>query len=91
MRNATQPYPQTQQHLQQQQLNDSIQQVSNMMNQLKNVPNREAALAQMLQSNPNTAAIASMLQSNGNLQSLAQQIADANGYNLNEIISKLPH
>ena len=62
-----------------------------MMNQLKNAPNREAALAQMLQSNPNTAAIASMLQSNGNLQSLAQQIADEKGYNLNEIISKLPH
>lgn len=75
MRNGQLPYPQTQQALQQQQLNQSIEAVRGMMTQVKGAQNPEAMLAQMLQNNPNTAAIANMLKSNGNLESVARQMA----------------
>lgn len=59
------------------------------MEQVKNAPNQEAMLAQILQNNPNTSMIANMLKSNGNLEGLAQQIAQAKGYDLNEVVRKL--
>ena len=46
---------------QQQALNESIERVKGMMASVRAAANPEAALAQMLQNNPNTAAIANML------------------------------
>jgi len=46
---------------QQQALNESIEHVKGMMASVRAAANPEAALAQMLQNNPNTAAIANML------------------------------
>ena len=57
MRNGIQPTMQ-QPSPAQMQLNQSLEQVRNMMQQIKNAPNSQAMLTQILQNNPNTAAIA---------------------------------
>lgn len=88
MRNG-QPYPQTPQHQQQQQLNDSIEAVRGMMQQVKYSQNPQAMLAQLLQNNPNTAAIAGMLKNNGNLEQVARQMAQERGIDINQLIRQL--
>ena len=60
-----------------------------MMNMIKNAPNPEAALSQMLQNDPRTGAIANMLKNNGNLEALAKQIAQMKGYDINQVIQGL--
>ena len=74
---------------QQAQLNQAIEQVRGMMQQVKNAPNPEQMLAQLLQNNPNTAMIANLLKSNGDLHSLAQQMAQSGGFDLNAIVNAL--
>lgn len=74
---------------QQQALNESIERVKGMMASVRAAANPEAALAQMLQNNPNTAAIANMLQGNGNLESIARQMAQASGVDINQLIKQL--
>ena len=85
MRNAQQPYPQTQQG----QLNQSIEQVRGMMQQVRNAQNPQAMLAQMLQNNPNTAAIAGMLKGGGSLEQIARDMAKARGIDINQLIRQL--
>ena len=82
MRNGV--YPQTQQA----QLNQAIEQVRGMMRQIKTAQNPEAALAQMLQNNPNTAAIANLLHNN-NLESIAQNMARNYNIDINWLINQL--
>lgn len=82
MRNGV--YPQTQQA----QLNQAIEQVRGMMQQIKTAQNPEAALAQMLQNNPNTAAIANLLHSN-NLENIAQNMARNYNIDINWLINQL--
>ena len=85
MRNGVLP-----QRTQQQQLDESIQRTRAMMQQIKNSQNPQAMLASMLQSNPNTAAIANMLHGNGgNLEQIAKSMAQAGGFDINEIIQQL--
>lgn len=61
------------------------------MQQIKSAQNREAALAQFLQNNPNTAAIYNLLQNNGNLENIAKQMAQASNVDINEVINGLLH
>lgn len=60
-----------------------------MMNMIKNAPNQQAALAQMLQNDPRTGAIANMLKGNGSLEAIARQMAQEKGYDINQIIQGL--
>ena len=89
MRNGLQPYPQTQQAQRQQVLNESIERTRAMMAQVKNSPNPQAMLAQILQNNPNTAAISQMLHGGNSLEIIARQMAQAYGEDINNIISRL--
>jgi hypothetical protein len=87
MRNGAlqQPYPQTQQG----QLNNSIAQIRELMQQIRNSSNPKALLTQFLQNNPNTAAISSMLKNNGSLESIAREMAQVRGIDINELIKQL--
>ena len=59
------------------------------MAQVKNAPNQQAMLAQILQNNPNTAAISQMLHSGNSLEIIARQMAQACGADINDNISRL--
>lgn len=86
MRNGT-PYQIPQQ--QQQMLNDSIKQVRGLMQQVRNAQNPQAALAQMLQNNPNTPMLSNLLSSGNNLQTIATQMAQSAGIDINQLINRL--
>lgn len=73
----------------QDQLNKSIEQVRGMMQQIQNSTNPEAMLQQMLLNNPNTPALANLLKNGNNLEGLAKSMAQAGGFNLQEIIKGL--
>ena len=86
MRNAIQPQPQPQpMGLSQQAIDDARR----MMNMVRAAQDPQAALAQILQNNPNTPAIANMLKSNGNLEAIARQMAQARGINIDQLIGQL--
>ncbi len=59
------------------------------MAQVKNAPNPQALLAQILQNNPNTSSIYTLLQSNGNLEQVARQMAQMGKIDINQLISQL--
>ena len=59
------------------------------MRQVKNAPDAEAMLTQLLYNNPNTATIATMLQSNGDLEGLAREMARAKNIDLKDLINQL--
>lgn len=59
------------------------------MAQIKNSPNPQALLAQILQSNPNTGVIANMLKSNGNLETIARSMAQERGIDITQLINNL--
>ena len=59
------------------------------MAQIKNASDPQAALAQVLQNNPNTSAIYTLLQSNGSLENIAKQMAQASNIDINKLISQL--
>ena len=59
------------------------------MAQVKNAPNQQAMLAQLLQNNPNTAAISNMIRNGNSLEGIARQMAQACGADINDIISRL--
>ena len=61
----------------------------NLMQQVKNAQNPQAALAQILQNNPNISAIANMLKNNPNLETIAKQMAQASNLDINQIIQGL--
>lgn len=60
-----------------------------MMQQIKNAPNQQAMLAQILQNNPNTAMLSSMLKGGGSLESIARQMAQTNNIDINQLIRQL--
>ena len=60
-----------------------------MMATVKNAPNPEAMLAQMLAGNPFTSTIASMLKNNGSLEALAKQMAQNNAIDINQLVQSL--
>ena len=59
------------------------------MRMVQTAQNPQAALAQILQNNPNTAAISGMLKNGGNLESIARQMAATKGIDINQLISQL--
>lgn len=59
------------------------------MQTLSGAQDKQAMLAQMLQNNPNTAALASMLKGGNSLEFIARQMAQANGVNIEQLISQL--
>ena len=68
-----------------QQLNN-IDQVKNLMNAMRMSANPQQYLANMINQNP---MLASMLKSGNNLQAMAQQMAQAKGIDLNQLIADL--
>ena len=84
-----QPRPQMQKQATQSQLDQSVEQMRGIMRQIKNAPDPQAMLAQMLQSNPNTAIISNLLQRNNDLESLAKQMAMSNNIDINDLINNL--
>lgn len=86
MRNGQQPQSQ---QLTDQQLNQSIEQVREMMQQIRNAPDSQAMLVQILQNNPNTAMIAAMLQNGNGLEGVAKAMAINRGVNINNLINRL--
>ena len=59
------------------------------MQQIKNAPDSQAMLAQILQNNPNTAMIAAMLQNGNGLEGIARSMAQNKGVNINNLINRL--
>ena len=61
-----------------------------MMQQIKMAQDPQAALAQMLQNDPNSGAIANLLhQNNGSLEQIARLMAQSGGFDINKIIQGL--
>ena len=86
MRNGMQPQP----LLQPQQIsNQTIEETKRLMTMVKNAPNPQQALAQMLQTNPNTAMISNMLRGGNSLEAIARQRAQQLGIDINELIKEL--
>lgn len=79
MRNGLQPQPQPQQ------LNN-IDQVKNLMNTVRMSANPQQYLVNIINQNP---MLASMLKNGNNLQAMAQQMAQARGIDLNQLIADL--
>lgn len=73
----------------QSQLDQSVEQMRGIMRQIKNAPDPQVMLAQMLQNNPNTAMLSNMLKNNGDLESIARQMAASNNINIDELINNL--
>lgn len=59
------------------------------MQQIKNAPDRQQALAQMLQNNPNTSALATMLRGGNGLEAIACQMAKERNVDINALINQL--
>lgn len=84
-----QPQLRMQQQPQQNQLDKSIENTRRIMQQFAMMSNKEQAMMNLLQNNPQFAQIASLAAKSGNLQSFAQQMAAQEGVNINDIINKL--
>ena len=74
---------------QQPQSNPAIEQTRALMQMVKNSPNPQAALAQLLQTNPNTAAISNMLRNGDSLEGIARSMAQQRGIDINQLINQL--
>lgn len=59
------------------------------MQRLKMTQNKDAALAQLLQSNPNCAAIAQMVRNGNSLESIAKSLAQQANVDINDVIRQL--
>lgn len=73
----------------QQQLDKSIENTRKLMQQFQMMNNKEQALMQILQNNPQFAQIASMAARNGNLQQVAEQMAQQYGVSADYVIKNL--
>ena len=70
--------------------NQQIQQLKDIMKQIQQSPNPQAALQNLLMSNPNYKNIMSLIQLNGgNLQQVAQYMANQRNVDLNALIQEL--
>ena len=59
------------------------------MQQMQALPNREAMINNLLQSNPQLGMISTMLHNGNNLEGIAKQMAQMGGFDLNSIINRL--
>lgn len=72
-----------------QRLDKSIENTRKIMYQFQNAKNPEQMLTQLLSTNPQFAQIASTAARGGGLQQMAQQMADAQGISLADLIHRL--
>ncbi len=77
LRNETQP---------QTQLNNSIEQTKQLMQQLMNMPNRQEVINNIIKSNPQ---LASLMQSKNGLEAFARSYAQMHGIDINTILNQL--
>ena len=70
-------------------LNNSIAQAKQLMQQIQMAKDKQQALVQMLQNNPNSSAIAQMLRNGNSLESIARSLAAAKGVDINDLINQL--
>ena len=87
MRNAAQPLPQ--QPMSQQQLNESIERTRALMQQMQNIPNKETIITNLLQQNPQLGFLSNMLRNGNNLEGIANNMAQVQGININQLIQQL--
>lgn len=59
------------------------------MQQMQGMPNKEAVIMNLLQSNPQLGLITNLLRNGNNLEGIANSMAQVNGININELIQKL--
>ena len=85
MRNGMQPYQQAPV----QSLNESIERTKALMNQMKGMPNQEAMISNLLKQNPQLGFLAGMIRNGNSLEGIAKQMAQAGGYDLDQIINGL--
>ena len=71
------------------QLNESIGRTRAIMQQFKSVQNKEYIISTLLQQYPQLKFILPALRNGSNLESIANQMAQAAGEDINEIISRL--
>jgi len=74
---------------QQQMPSQTIEDTKRLMAMVKSSPNPQQALAQMLQTNPNTAMISNLLRGGNSLETIARQRAQQLGIDINELIRQL--
>ena len=56
---------------------------------MKNMPNQEAVITNILQQNPQLGFLSGMLRNGDNLENIAKQIAQFKGYDINTILQRL--
>ena len=59
------------------------------MQQLKGLGNQEAIIAQLLKQNPQLGNLTNLLRNGQSLEGIAKTMAQAGGYDINQIISQL--
>ena len=59
------------------------------MENMKNMPNMETAIMNLLQNNPQLGNIASMVRNGQSLEGIAKSMAQAGGYDIDQIIKQL--
>ena len=69
-----------------QQLNNSIEQTKQLMQQVMNMPNPQEAINSLIQSNPQ---LASLMKSKNGLEAFARSYAQMHGIDINAIIRQL--
>ena len=74
---------------QQQVSSQTIENTKRLMAMVKSAPNPQQALAQMLQTNPNTAMISNLLKGGDSLETIARQMAQQRGIDINQLINQL--
>lgn len=67
--------------------NPQMQQIKNLMHQMQNIPNPQAALQQLVMSNPYLSNIINL--SNGNLEQAARSLASQRGIDINTLLQEL--
>ena len=71
------------------QLDQSINNARNIMQQFQTAQNPQQMMMNILQNNPQFAQIASIAARNGNLEQVARQLAQQKGVDINDIINRL--
>lgn len=66
-----------------------IEEVRNLMNQVKNAQNPQAMLTSILNNNSNTPMIATMLNNGNSLEGIARWLAQAKNVDINKLINDL--
>ena len=74
---------------QQQQLNESIEQTRNLMQNMRNTPNMESVIMNLFQNNPQLQALVPMLRGGNTLENIAKQMAQSKGIDIKDVIKKL--